>query len=139
MVRITSADDAPELARLNHEFNGVDEPYQQLALRLADPRRVDQALLTEVDGRAVGFAGLRVVPCVFYKEPYAELTELYVQLDHRRRGVGRMLAEKALELARQAGAGHMLMLVGRDNQTAGLFYKSLGFIDDDAAMCIRLR
>jgi ribosomal protein S18 acetylase RimI-like enzyme len=45
----------------------------------------------------------------------------------------------ALELARQAGAGHVMLLVGRDNQAAQVFYRSLGFSDDDTAMCIWLR
>lgn len=78
--------DAAELVRLNALFNGQQEPPEQLAARLRDPQRVETPLLALVEGRVAGFAAVRVVPCVFYPEPYAELTELYVEAEFRHWG-----------------------------------------------------
>lgn len=41
------------------------------------------------------------MPNLFYAEMYAELTELYIERDVRRRGLGRTLVMYAEELARE--------------------------------------
>lgn len=133
-VRPAGVDDAAELARLNTEFNGVDDQPQAIAARLADPRRVETPLLAEIDGQVVGFAALRVTPCVFYAQPHAELTELFVRPAYRRRGVGRALLACAEEMARQSGAGELMLLTGLDNTEAQAFYRAQGFTDDDLGM-----
>ena len=81
-------DDTHEWARLNAIFNGVQVGLEQLSSRLANPHRVETPIVAEVDNCIVGFASLRLVPCVFYDTPHAELTELFVQEAYRRRGIG---------------------------------------------------
>ena len=100
-VRVARVEDTPEIARLNLLFNGCDEPPERYAARLADPHRVDTPILALIAGRAVGIANLRLLAPVFYPEPYAELTELYVEEAVRRQGVGRALVRFAEQLARQ--------------------------------------
>ena len=83
IVRLATAADAGDLARMNAAFNGVSDSAAQIAARLAACAEIETALVAELDGQVGGFACVRVVPCVLYAEPYAELTELYdsVMLD----------------------------------------------------------
>ena len=134
IIRIAEPYDAPELVRLNTLFNGTRDTVGQLAARMVDPRRVDTAIVAEVDGRIAGFACLRLVPAVFYAAPQAELTELYVEGAHRRLGLGRALMVYAERLARQAGAKELLVLVNAGNGPAQALYRSLGFENRDLAL-----
>jgi ribosomal protein S18 acetylase RimI-like enzyme len=133
-VRPAVPEDGAAIAELNRLFNDWDEPAEHYAARLRDPRRVDTVLLAEMDGATVGIACLRIVPAVFYSFPYAELTELYVREDCRRRGMGRALVLDAERLARAAGAVEMFILTGDDNQPALDLYRGLGFSDEDLAL-----
>ena len=139
VTRIATPDDAEELARLNGVFNRVFEPSRTLALRLENTRQVETPILAEMEGRVVGFAAVRVVPCVCYATPYAELTELFVEEAWRRRGVGRALMEQAENLAREKGATSLLLLTGLGNADAQAFYQALGYADRHLAMEKKLR
>jgi GNAT superfamily N-acetyltransferase len=137
-TRIATLDDVAELARLNAAFNDVHEPSVRLAARLADPRRAETAILAELQGRAVGFASLRLAPCLFAADTYAELTELYVDQASRRRGVGLALVAHAERLAQQAGAEVLCLLTGFGNQVGQAFYSAAGYQQAQLVMCKRL-
>jgi ribosomal protein S18 acetylase RimI-like enzyme len=133
-VRIATATDAAALSRLNAAFQGSGDDAATLAVRLAEPGLTERALLAEVDGRAVGFAGLRVSPGLFYAEPRAELTELYVEPEARRHGVGRALIATAAELARRAGAEELWALTWEQNHAALALYRAMGFVGGEVAL-----
>ena len=120
-VRIATPDDVQALARLNRAFNGVDEPPERLAQRLSNPGCVEQVLIAEREARAVGFAALRIVPCVFYDHPYGELTELFVEEEYRRHGLGRKLLCLAETLAAQRGVTGLFVQTGLANGPARAF------------------
>jgi GNAT superfamily N-acetyltransferase len=126
--------DLAQLVRMNALFNGASDSAEIIASRLADPQRVETALLAEIEGQIAGFAALRLAPCIFYAEPYAELTELYVDESHRRLGVGKALVAHAERLAREAGARQMLILTDFYNSTALSLYSSLGYVHYDIAL-----
>lgn len=134
VVRAAQPDDAVEIARLNTLMNGADEPPEHYAARLRDARRVDTPLLVELEGRAVGMANLRLLQQVFYPEPYAELTELFVEEKYRRQGAGRALIAFAEDLARKAGASQMLILTNFYNHPAQQLYRSMGYQHYDIAL-----
>lgn len=134
VTRVATVDDAETLARLNRDFNGGDEPSERLAQRMRHPARVETPILADVDGVAAGFAALRVVPCVFYDGPHAELTELYVDPLFRRQGVGRALIVHAEQLALANGATTLLVLTDFYNDDAQMLYRRSGFVTHDLAM-----
>lgn len=134
IVENTDSAGLVQLVRLNALFNGNSNSTEELAARLADPLRVETVILAEVDDRIIGFAALRVVPCIFYAEPYAELTELYVEESYRRRGAGRALVSHTENLARQAGARQMLILTNFYNSKAQALYCSMGYVHYDIAL-----
>jgi len=133
-VHPAQPEDAADIARLNALFNGSSEPPEAYLPRLADTRRVDTPLLAWVEGQAAGIANLRVVPTVFYPEPYAELTELYVEEPYRRQGVGQALIGYAEDLARQGGAVELVILTDAENHPAQQLYRGLGYVDHDQAL-----
>jgi cytidine deaminase len=140
IVRFATSDDAPEIARLNADFNETDTPADLIAARLANPHGIETILVAEVDGRLVGFAALRITTSPFYRDPNAELTELYVEPAYHRQGIGRALATYAEALARSNGVGEMLVVAGYDNPSALAFYQSLGYeLDLDPALIKSLR
>lgn len=126
-VREATQDDLVALARLNERFNDVKTTGAQIAARLADPQCVEIAIVAEVDNQLVGFAGLRVVPLIFYKGTHAELTELFVEESYRRRGVGGVLIRFAERLAESKGAEELILHTGEDNQAAQEFYTAMGY------------
>lgn len=133
-IYLATVEDAPHLARLNALFNDSLEGADKIALRMGDPRRVEMPLLAAYEGQVVGFASLRLVPCVFYPDPHAELTELYVDVAYRRRGIARALVAYAEQMAISSGATELFILTGFDNQEALALYRALGYEDYDLAL-----
>jgi ribosomal protein S18 acetylase RimI-like enzyme len=134
VIRTATPDDAPALARLLEAFNGPPVTPDQARRRLLAMRDVETAFIAEVEGEAVGFASLRVVPYLSDDAPYAELTELYVAPEYRRRGIARALMAHAEALAKERGAGEVILLTGLDNEEAQAFYRALGYGDYGLAM-----
>jgi ribosomal protein S18 acetylase RimI-like enzyme len=137
-IRVAGPDDAGEVARLLEAFNGPPVSVEQARGRLIAAQGVETALLAEVEGRAVGFAAVRVVPYLSDDVPYAELTELYVEAAHRRRGVGQALLGRAAAIARERGAAELLLLTGLENRAAQAFYRAMGCSDFALAMSLPL-
>ncbi|HET9625038.1 MAG TPA: GNAT family N-acetyltransferase [Kofleriaceae bacterium] len=75
-------------------------------------------------GATVGMAG------VFREGPHeaGELVSMWIAPSHRRRGVGRMLVERAIAHARAIGCGEMRLLVAEDNPEAERLYARCGFV-----------
>lgn len=131
-IREATLADAAELFRLNLLFNGSsDDTVEQLITRLAHPHRVETPIIAECDGQVVGFTALRLLPCVFYAPPYAEITELFVEERYRQQGIGRALLAHAERLARSAGAEELFVATNFENTTALSLYRSAGFADYD--------
>ena len=133
LTRVATSDDVQDLARLNAKFNGSSDPPESLAKRLDDRFCVEQPLLAEVGGQAVGFAALRIVPCVFYADPHGELTELFVEEPYRRQGVGKELLRLAEKIAKEKGVKELLILTDASNQAAQTFYNSMDYEDGELA------
>jgi GNAT superfamily N-acetyltransferase len=126
-IRVATKDDLEALARLNAQFNDVDTTAAQIAERLADPQCVEIPIVAEVEKQIVGFAGLRVVPQIFYAGAHAELTELFVEEGYRRRGIGQALIQFAERLAQSKGAEEIVIHTGEDNYAAREFYSTMGY------------
>jgi ribosomal-protein-alanine N-acetyltransferase len=73
------------------------------------------------DGQPAGLILLLIQP------PDGEVLTLAVMPGRRRRGIATALLDRALELARQAGASRLLLEVAADNGPALGFYRRHGF------------
>ena len=130
-VRRGDVADAEAVGRLLHDFNSeFDEATpgpQLLAARAREllPRGELTILLagTGPDGIAV----LRFRADIWTQGLECYLAELYVVPDLRGQGLGRALAEAAIELARAEGAVYMDLGTAEDDRAARGLYESLGF------------
>ena len=80
--------------------------------------------LAEIDGRIVGMAQ------VILEQDVAKLEKLFVEPSLLRSGAGKALFDWAASMAREAGAGRMV--VEADPNAAG-FYQRMGAVDDGVA------
>jgi ribosomal protein S18 acetylase RimI-like enzyme len=90
--------------------------------------------ISEMAGQPVGFACLRLVPHLQGDEPYAELTDIYVDTPFRQRGVARALIAQVEAAARAAGAGGVVIITGLDNEGAQAAYRASGYANWALAM-----
>jgi ribosomal protein S18 acetylase RimI-like enzyme len=127
LIRVATADDAAVIARLNAAFNGASCPPQEIAARLEQCSHVERVYLAEIDGLVVGFACLRLFATVLYPTPYAEVSELYVEPEARRRGVGLAVLDHLEALAKKAGAEELFVMTDAENLPARKIYARRGF------------
>ena len=107
---------------------------EQVAARMLACQSVLTTFLGEMDGQPVGFACLRLVPHLQGDEPYAELTDIYVDAPFRRHGVARALIARVEEAAQAAGASDVVIITGFDNEGAQAAYRAAGYADWALAM-----
>jgi GNAT superfamily N-acetyltransferase len=133
-VRQATPDDATDLANLLDRFDHLGARPEQVAARLLACRHVLTTFLGEMDGQPVGFACLRLVPHLQGDEPYAELTDIYVEAPFRRQGVARALIAQVEATARGAGAREVVIITGFDNDGAQAAYRTSGYANWALAM-----
>ncbi len=82
-----------------------------------------------VDGRLAGYVKLNVLDAqTDLQDPDSlEIERIYVKKEYQGRGLGKMMLEHALELARQAGKKFAWLGVWEKNENAIRFYQRLGF------------
>ncbi len=132
--------DAPErvaaVRELMREYAGtlgVDLCFQNFEAELAElpgeyapPQGA--LLLALVDGEPAGCVALRPLPDSDHVDA-CEMKRLFVRRAFRRFGLGRLLAERLIDLATQAGYRCMLLDTLDDMEAARGLYASLGFVE----------
>ena len=126
-LRLHALRDAPDafgstLAR--EEAFPDDEWVQRLAKGADSP--MDFPIVAEDDSRPVGLAWVRIDPV---DAKVAELYQVWVDPTCRRRGVGRLVIDSALDWARSSGVRQMVLSVALGPSSALDFYRRLGFVE----------
>ncbi len=88
-------------------------------------------LVYDEGGDLPGMCILRVdqSPPIMREVERAEITDLGVRPEARRRGVGRALVQEALRIVRALGVARVEVQVARGNEEGQAFWRSLGFGD----------
>ena len=133
-VRRATPNDVTDLARMLHLFDSMGATPEQVAARMLACQNVLTTFIGEMDGQPVGFACLRLVPHLQGDEPYAELTDIYVDAPFRRRGVARALIAQVEAAAQAAGGSEVVIITGVDNEGAQAAYRASGYADWALAM-----
>ena len=124
--------DAPALHRLNTAFNGEGLPDAEMIRAALANNPQELTCIAECDGRTVGFLCAQVLSSWCYETPTVEISELYVEEGHRRRGAARQLMQLAQEIAAQRfGATDAVLLTGGRNLNAQAFYVAQGYTKDE--------
>jgi ribosomal protein S18 acetylase RimI-like enzyme len=128
MIQIRKAheSDAPHLAELNHAFNGVKRSSDDIRHCLQRTGSTETVLVAEEAGAVVGFACIQLFHSFCYDSPSAEIAELYVIPEFRRRGAGGALVREAISLARQNGASEILLHTNVKNDAAKNLFTQVG-------------
>jgi ribosomal protein S18 acetylase RimI-like enzyme len=136
-IRRATTDDAPDVARLLHDFNteyhdftpGVEVLTRNAREMLASGEMV---VLLAGDGPDA-LAELRFRKSVWTAKLDAYLEELYVVPGLRGQGIGRALLREAMEVARAEGAAHMDLGTSEGDEAARALYDSEGFTNREGA------
>jgi putative acetyltransferase len=105
-------------------FQNFEEELAGLPGEYAPPRGA--LFLARVDGELAGCCALRPMDNADYPNA-AEMKRLYVRRAFRGFGLGRHLAEAAMDAARQAGYACVLLDTLDDMEAARALYEDLGF------------
>ncbi|NBS08841.1 MAG: GNAT family N-acetyltransferase [Betaproteobacteria bacterium] len=105
-------------------FQGFEQELAQLPGDYAPPRGA--LVLALVDTVVAGCCALRPLDSSDYANA-SEMKRLYVRSAFRGFGLGRELASHTLDLARQAGYGHVLLDTLDEMEAARSLYMDLGF------------
>jgi len=136
-IRLSCPADAADLVLLNAAFNEVlDVSAEDVRRSLAHSAEV--VVVAEVDDRVIAFCCAQVHHSFCYKTPVAEVTEMYVDEVHRRRGIAtEMLTflEEYLQSAYDVDEIHLL--TGTDNHAAQAAYKKAGFVRKNEAYMMK--
>lgn len=130
-VRRAAVADAPEVARLLHDFNTeFDDPTPGVEALTARARLLlAEGEMTVLLGgeRPDGIALIRLRPAIWTEGLDAYLEELYVAPERRGEGIGRALLEAAMDAARDGGAVRIDLGTSVDDTAAIALYESCGF------------
>ena len=126
-IRTLFAEYADSLA-VDLGFQDFEQELQNLPGDYARPRGA--LLLVRVDQQVAGCCALRPLDDVDYPNA-AEMKRLFVRKMFRGFGLGRRLAEAALDAARQRGYQCVLLDTLDDMESARALYEDLGFVAID--------
>lgn len=130
-VRLAGTGDAHAIGRLLHDFNTEFEdpapPPDWIAQRIEGLLAEGQTIVLLAGRGPDGLAVLRFRPSLWSDAEECYLAELYVVPARRGLGLGRALMERALEVAKDRGAGYMDLGTGEGDVAARALYESLGF------------
>lgn len=125
-------------------YTKLNEHFYKLGYRLPHPEDVGQVWLdsfqrtlgrfsnvhiAELEGRIVGFMLCRVkrVPAYMGGVLVGELSDMWIEAEARRLGIGDRLSRLALEWLRQQGVHSVEIQVLRDNEASWKLYDRMGF------------
>jgi [ribosomal protein S18]-alanine N-acetyltransferase len=126
VIRPATTADVDAVERLERENLGEDAWSRILVEQgVSGELPTVHYLVAEQDCELVGHAVVSVVSDI------SELQRIAVDATHRRTGLATGLLERAVDLARGAGADRLLLEVREDNAGAIAFYTARGFAEID--------
>ena len=130
-VRRAGVADAPEVARLLHDFNtefSCPTPGTTVLTDRARRLLADGEITVLLGGEGPdGLALIRLRPSLWTEALDAHLEEFYVVPERRGQRIGRAMLDAAMDAARQAGAGRIDLGTSETDTAARALYESSGF------------
>jgi len=127
--------DAPEIARLLHDFNAEYEeetpPVPELTRHAERMLREGEMTVLLAGEGPDGLALLRFRPSVWTEQSEAYLQELYVVPDLRGQGIGEALMKAVIATCRERDAGWIELNTGETDVAARGLYRKLGFTNEE--------
>lgn len=135
VVRRANLEDVTEILVLYRELSGSEPQIEGVVLPAWAKEQLDiinnspqHLLVAELDGNVVGTVTLAVLPSLRRGGSiWAEIENLVVNSQFRRRGVAKALIKEAETIASKAGAYKIHLVSDFDTSEAFKFYDSVGF------------
>jgi GNAT superfamily N-acetyltransferase len=132
VVRMATEPDVPRILELYEELteerHHLSPDYLQRVFAEILSMPGHELLIADEDGVVIGTLVLLVVPNLSHGAlPWAIIENMVVDSRYRRRGIGRLLMEYAINQARQSGCYKVQLLSNVKRHEAHQFYRSLGF------------
>lgn len=128
-------ENAPEIARLLHDFNSEYEeetpPVPELTRHAERMLREGEMTVLLAGEGPDGLALLRFRPSVWTEQQEAYLQELYVVPPLRGKGIGEALMQAVLATSRTHDAGWIELNTGESDTAARGLYTKLGFNNEE--------
>lgn len=132
-IRPARPEDVPAIVRLirglanyEHLEDSVDLDPERLRAHLFGQPAYAEALVCEQDGAIIGFALFFHNYSTFLARPGIYLEDLYVEPDHRGRGVGKALLARLAAITVERECGRLEWSVLNWNTPAIAFYEAIG-------------
>jgi len=135
-LRHATLDDLDQLAPLFDAYRRFYEQPGDVAragafLHERMERGESTILVAAVQGQLLGFCQLYPTWCSVAAASVIKLSDLFVDPDARRGGVGRALMRAAREFGRRAGAARLDLQTAHTNAKAQALYESEGWTQDE--------
>lgn len=128
-IRLARENDAESIEPAIQQWWRTDRRLERVqTIRTALQKEGHEIMVAESEGKIVGVLHLVVHPDVMFADQYAHIVFLLVDKEHRRRGIGSRLVEKAMERAKQQGAAEIH--VDTKEKEAEQLFRKQGFEDD---------
>ncbi|MFB0844008.1 GNAT family N-acetyltransferase [Paenibacillus oleatilyticus] len=129
-VRMATADDAADLARLNQAFNGGELlPASEIIESMNQSSEL--IVVATMDGKVVGFACAQSYKSFCYREGLGEITEMYIEQAARRKGLATSMIALLEDKLGERGVKIIKILTGSNNDPAIRTYERCGYVKDD--------
>lgn len=131
MVRIAEVTDAQQLLSLNDDFNGKGGTTIESIRNSLLHNHQEVVIVDEEHGRLTGFVCVQLKRSFCYEVCHAEIAEVYVAPDCRRRGIAsRMIAFAEKYCGSNYPLHKFELLTGEENTEAQSVYLRLGYEKD---------
>lgn len=130
LIRGMKTCDYPAISQLiRKELGYSDNTQEQIYARLERIQHRDtcHTLIADIQGQAVGFAGLSEEIAYELEGNYLRITALAVQSDYQGKGIGTKLLEAAEAYTRKHGIASISLNSGLQRTGAHRFYEQYGF------------
>ena len=128
-VRLAQVSDAPELKKLNDNFNEGDCNSVEGIENSLKTNDMEIVCVAADGDKLAGFCCGQIQKSMCYSYDYAVITEFFVAEEYRRQGIGRRLLRATESHFNQRGISHFHVSTGDDNTAALALYRSCGYED----------
>lgn len=132
-IRLADRSDVPLILRLIKALSVYEKledkvvaTEEKVDRALFGPRPYAETIIAEEDGQPVGFALFFHNFSTFLAQPGIYLEDLFVEPEHRGKGIGRALLERLAQIAVERDCGRLEWAVLDWNESAIGFYERLG-------------
>lgn len=128
LYRLADSNDAGKFKRLNDLFNGPDTNSIENIEKYLGKIDTERVFVVEYEGNLIGFCCCQLIKSVCYDSYSFELTEIYVDENYQKKGIGKGLIDYVERYCNENNIKKIELLTGNRNLNAQRFYEKLGYV-----------